>query len=227
MPNTTHESLAAEAAAYLTESAGAVGGFNGIQSEITRQADCLLEWAQKRGVFLTDAYTTGFDKYDTETTEHVVYFGATGSRVIKCTKPGCYGWGHGSNGKYGNHCPATPLFYLQRLELMNQEFPTDLRLDGIAQGKPRFGNAGDLRPYIVTSQRFIEAVNEQSPHPSEPEIESLMLGLGFRLLEDSIYNWIRESDGVIVTDAKVLNFIISHEGIVPVDLIMSKIETHH
>ena len=52
MSNKTHGSLAAEAAAYLANSAKAVSGFNGIQPEIRRQADCLLEWARKRGVFL-------------------------------------------------------------------------------------------------------------------------------------------------------------------------------
>jgi hypothetical protein len=36
---------------------------------------------------------------------------------------------------------------------MNQEFPTDIRLEGIALGKPDRGNEGDLSPYIVTSQR--------------------------------------------------------------------------
>jgi hypothetical protein len=222
MPNTTHESLAAEAIAYLRESAGAVEGFNGIQQEIRRQADCLLVWAQKRGVFLTSSYTAGLVKYDRETTEHAVYFGERGSRVIKCTKPGQYGWAHGSNGKYGNHCHATPLFYLQRLDLMNQEFPTDLRLEGISSGKPEY-EAGDvLRPYIVTSQRYIEIVDDKNPHPSEPEIARFMRGLGFSLLQGSIYNWIRESDGIIVTDAKILNFIISHEGIVPIDLIIGR-----
>jgi hypothetical protein len=47
---------AAEAVAHLTDSAGAMGGFVGIQTEIRRQAECLVEWAKKRGVFLTDSY---------------------------------------------------------------------------------------------------------------------------------------------------------------------------
>jgi len=49
-----------------------------------------------------------------------------------------------------------------------------------------------------------------------------MRKLGFSLLQDSIYNWIRESDGIIVTDAKILNFIVTHEGIVPIDLIIGR-----
>ena len=226
MANNTHEGLAAEAAAYLTSSEGAVGGFGGIQSEIRRQANCLIEWARKRGVLLTDSYpagVAGLEKYERDTTEHVVYFGEPGSRVIKCTMPGRFGWEHGSNGKYGNHCQATPLFYLQRLELMNQEFPTDLRFEGIAFGKPEFGNEGDLSPYIVTSQRFIEREEGKNQHPSEMEIEVFMKKLGFKLIDGSCYNWFRESDGIIVTDTKMFNFINSHAGIVPIDLIIGKI----
>jgi hypothetical protein len=199
-----------------------VGGFNGIQQEIRRQAGCLVTWAQQRDLLLTDAYFLGLQKYERGTLEHDVYFGLKG-RVIKCTKPGAFGRGHGSNGKYGNHCPATPLFYLERLELMNQEFPTtDLCLEGIALGKSEYEDREVLHPYIITSQRYIEIVDERRPHPSEPEIENFMRRLGFSLIQDSCYNWIRESDGIIVTDTKMLNFIISHEGIVPIDLIISR-----
>lgn len=221
MPNQTHGSLAAEAAAYLANNAGAVGRFNGIQQEIRRQAVCLLAWARERGVFLTDSHTAGLEKNERDTIEHVVYLSPSGGRVIKCTKPGKFGYGHGPRGQYGRHPDATPFFYLQRLELMNQEFPTDLRLEGVALGKPNFGNEGDLRPYIVTSQRFIERIDKNRPHPSEQEIEGFMVALGFRLIENSCYNWFRESDGLVVTDTKQLNFIISHEGIVPIDLIIS------
>lgn len=227
MANKTYESLAAEATAFLENSAGAVGGFNGIQSEIRRQADYLLKWAKERGVFLPESFTAGLEKYDRNTTEHVVYFGEPGGRVIKrtkCTKPAKFGWGHGSNGKYGNHCPATPWFYLKRLELMNQEFPTDLRLEGVGLGKSDFGSDGELSAYIVTSQLYIEIADKKSPHPSEPEIERFMLELGFRMLDDSCYNWLRQHDGVVVTDTRMLNFLISQDGIVPIDLIISKIK---
>jgi hypothetical protein len=223
MANQTHGSLAAEAAAYLRGSAGAMGGFNGIQSEIKRQAICLCEWARTRGVLLTDFCTDGLEKWDSETMEHVVYLRHSDRRVVKCTKPGNFGLGHGSEGRYGRHCPATPLFYLERLELMNREFPTDIRVEGIVSGKLEDGTEEDLKPFVVTSQRLIEPADKQCPNPTELEIQGLMLKLGFKLLQDQCYNWVRESDGIVVTDAKMLNFITTDEGIRPIDLIVGKI----
>ena len=224
MAITTYGSLAAEAAAHLAGSAGAVGCFNGIQQKIREQADCLYEWARKRGLLLADFYPAGLpnlEKYQGVTGEHAVYFGAPGNRVIKCTKPGKFGWGHGVNAK---HCAGTPWFYLQRTELMNLVFATDFRLEGIALGRPDFVDGAVLRPYIVISQSFIERIDEKHEHPSEQEIEGFMVELKFRLMKDSHTNWHRESDGIIVTDTREVNFIVSHAGIVPIDLIISKIE---
>ncbi|MDR3561747.1 MAG: hypothetical protein P4N59_09975 [Negativicutes bacterium] len=220
MPNTTHESLAAEAIAYLRESAGAVGGFNGVQQEIIRQANCLYHWAEERGLILTDAFWAGSDKFD-DTREHHVYL-RPDRRIIKCTKPGRFGLGHGAGGRYGNHCDATPLFYLQRLELMNQEFPTDLRFEGMALGTSEYENDGRLYPYIITSQRFIEAADNNKSHPNEEEIEDFMRQLGFSLVQETTTSWVRESDLLVVTDTKMLNFIISDNGIIPIDLIIGR-----
>ena len=222
MANTTHESLAAKAAAYLRDSAKAVDGFCGIQSEIDRQAECLLQWAREHRALLTDLYTEGLEKYNRDTMEHAVFFGSPDRRVIKCTKPGRFGLGHGPKGYYHRHPAATPLFYLQRLELMNQNFLTDLRMEGLALGRHEFGNEGELRPYVITSQRYVEIADEDNPHPTEREVEDFMLALRFNLIPGSCFNWFRESDGLIVTDTKQPNFIISHEGIVPIDLIISK-----
>jgi hypothetical protein len=197
-----------------------VGGCNGIQEEIRRQAACLCEWARERGILLDGSYTDGLKRFEPDTVEHIVYLRQSDRRVVKCTKPGKFGRGHGPKGRYGIHPDATPLFYLQRLELMNREFPTDLRLEGIALG----GNEGALRPYIITSQRLIEPADKANPNPTEQEIECFMRKLGFKLLPDSVYNWIRESDGVriIVTDTKQFNFITTNEGIRPIDLVISK-----
>lgn len=223
MASSTHESLAAEAATHLASSAGAVGCFNGIQQKIREQADCLLEWARERGFLLADFYPSGLEnleKYQGVTGEHAVYFGAPDNRVIKCTKPGKFGWGHGVNAK---HCAATPWFYLQRLDLMNLVFATDFRLQGIALGRPDSEDEGVLRPYIVVSQSFIERIDEKHEHPSEREIADFMVRMKFSLMKDSCTNWHRDADGIIVTDTREVNFIDSPEGIIPIDLIISKI----
>ena len=200
-----------------------MGSFNGIQSEIIKQADCLLRWAQGNNLFFTDHYWDRLDKFDTPTREHKVYLDTIHKRVTKCTKPGKFGEGHGSAGRYGNHCPATPFFYLRRIDLTNQFFRTDLRFEGVALGEPEFGNDKSHLPYTVSSQKFIEASNNQPRHPSEEEIKKYMIRLGFSLLENCETCWIRQSDGIVITDTREDNFINSAEGIVPVDLIISKI----
>jgi hypothetical protein len=146
MANQTHGSLAAQAATHLREIAGAVGGSNGIQSEIKRQADHLLEWAWERGLTLADSYTAGLERIGIDTVEHAAYLNVSDNRVVKCTKPGKFGRGHEAEGKYATHPDATPLFYLERLEFMNQEFPTDIRLAGVGLGNPDYGNREEVRP---------------------------------------------------------------------------------
>lgn len=220
MATSTYGSLAAEAAAFLENSANAVGGFNGIQPEIRRQGAYLVRWAEGRGLLKIDP-CVGLEKYRRDTTEHFVYFGSANNRVIKCTKPGRFGWGHGVNAR---HCAATPLFYLQRLDLMNEVFGSDLRLEGIALGLSEYEPQAGLMPYIVTSQRYIEIADANKPHPSEEEIQHFMESMHFQLMTDCYYNWFRDSDGItiIVTDTRILNFIISHAGIVPIDLVVSR-----
>jgi len=107
--------------------------------------------------------------------------------------------------------------------LTNQLFLTDLRFEGVALGKPTFQPEKPPVPFAVSSQLFIEAADNKSTHPSEYEIKEYMMRLGFSLLENCETNWIRKSDGIVVTDTRVVNFINSDEGIVPIDLIVSKI----
>jgi hypothetical protein len=172
---------------------------------------------------LPDDFTTTLEKREYETTEHEVYFRDSDKRVVKCTYGGSFGIAHGSNGKPRR---ATPLFYLHRLELMNQEFPTDLRLEGITLRKSRSGDENEKRPSIVTSQSWIDAVDENI-HPSDQQIAELMICLEFMRSEDSCYRWFRKSDGIMVSDAKPDNFINSYAGVVPIDLIISKVASEN
>jgi hypothetical protein len=74
----------------------------------------------------------------------------------------------------------------------------------------------------VISQRWIDALDEKSPHPSDKEIADFMVSLGFSRLEDSCYRWRRKSDGLIVFDTKPENFINSPAGVIPIDLLISE-----
>jgi hypothetical protein len=219
MAITTHEGLAAEATAYLGKSASANEGLSGSQKEIRRQADYLVEWALSRGVLLTVAYIADLKRHPGETSEHVVFYRETDNRAVKSTYPGSFGFAIGPNGKTRS---ATPLYYLRRLELMNREFDADLRLEGIVLGRPRFGIEDGDRPSIVVSQGWIEAIDANSPHPSEQEISDYMAKLGFARLEYSTTKWRRESDGIMVFDTKVDNFINSPAGPVPIDLLVGE-----
>ena len=106
---------------------------------------------------------------------------------------------------------------------MNEVFGDDLLLEGVAFGLPPYDCADTKLPYIVISQKWIDAADEKSPEPSELEISNFMQKLGFSRVPDSGFQWYREADKIIVSDAKPLNFIKSHHGVIPIDLQISKI----
>jgi hypothetical protein len=215
MANRENGSLAAEAAAYIAGNEGAVGGVCGIQKDIKRQAEILLKWARQRGVLITNLSCR--DKHEEPSREHEVYLNGSGEeRVVKCTKPSRFGYALGPKGKRARFSDATPLFYLRRIELMNLVFGVDWKLDGIML-------TGDW-PCIVTSQPFIPRAKKNIPHASESEIDAYMRALGFTLLPDSCYNWIRKADMIVVLDTKIANFIPSPHGVVPIDLIIGQVE---
>ena len=219
MATTTHGDLAADAAAYLAKSARTNESLSGSQKEIRRQADSLVEWAQERGVLLTENYIAGLEKHEGVFSEHEVFWRASDNRAVKRTYPGTYGYANGPKGKQRQ---ATPLFYLHRLKLMNKEFGGDLRLEGVTFGKPRTSGDESEKPSIIISQGWIDAVDGKDPHPTEQEIEDFMVALGFSRLDDSCYRWRRETDGVVVFDTKPDNFIRSASGVVPIDLLIGK-----
>ncbi len=75
---------------------------------------------------------------------------------------------------------------------------------------------------MVISQPWIDAANENDPHPTEAEIVAFMESLGFSRLEDSFYGWYNSEKGIRVVDARPDNFINSSQGVVPIDLIISE-----
>lgn len=148
-----------------------------------------------------------------------------GKRVIKRTLAGYYGqipvWREGKL----ERAVASPSEYLDRQALQNEVFASDLRLEGINVSQKPSLVIGEpsSQPSFVISQAFIEAKAEAHPSPSEQQIAAFMKQHGFTPVPGSYFGWIRHSDGVAVVDAKPDNFILSPEGMVPIDLQMARI----
>jgi hypothetical protein len=221
MPTRAQKSLAAAAAAHLAKDENSVESRSGSLGEIARQASALAEWARELKVLLGDDYISGLEKFETPSTEHEVFLWVSDRRVVKCTFPGAFGFVKDTLA--GRTRKATPLSYLCRLELMNEVFGDCLVMEGVALGTPRSGSSTEKRPYLIISQEFIEAEDEGRPEPSEEEIADFMLSLGFNKVDNFDYQWHREHDRIIVCDAKPANFVKSHEGVIPIDLLISKI----
>jgi serine/threonin/tyrosin kinase-like protein len=220
MVNETHGNFAADAAAYLEKSAGAVESLGGNADEIDRQAACLVEWARQRNAFLTDDYFAGLEKHHSTTAEHEVFYRASDNRAVKRTHAGTFGVTNEPKGKQHH---ATPLFYLRRLELMNRIFGSDLRLEGVTFGKSLLIGARGEKPSLIISQPWIDAADENNPHPVETEIAKFMESLGFVPLAGAFFGWRNEEKGITILDARPDNFINSAEGVVPIDLVVSEI----
>lgn len=218
MAETTHESLAKDASAFLAKSSSTAQSLSGSPKEIRRQSDALVEWARLSSVLLEEDYIAGLEKFQARSAEHEVFYRPSDHRAVKRTHPGSYGFAVASNGK---HRAATPMLYLERLLMTNFVFDTDLRLEGVLLDKLAAYDDGFNKPSIVISQEWIDAQDEYSPYPSEQEIRDFMEGLGFCLLPDCLTKW--KKDRVIVSDTREHNFIKSAVGLIPIDLMINEL----
>jgi hypothetical protein len=132
------------------------------------------------------------------------------SFTIKKTHPGTF---VSFPNELGLRRTATPYFFLRRLELTNQVFASDLRLEGVTTGD---------KTSIVISQPWAYPADLRNPLPSSAEIRGFMVSLGFEPVADSPIDWFRKLDGIHVSDARSDNFIKCQEGLVPIDLIISQ-----
>jgi hypothetical protein len=219
MARKAHGDLAADAAAYLARSANPTNRFGGDPKEIDRQAACLVEWARTKNVILTDDYTSGLERHTGVTAEHEVFFRSCDNRAVKRTYPGTFGITDDSKGSQHH---ATPMFYLRRFELMNRVLGADLQLEGVSFGKSLLIGVQDEQPSMVISQPWIRAANPKQPHPTNAEILKFMESVGFTALSGAYYGWHRKSDDVTILDALPDNFIMSTEGVVPIDVVISQ-----
>lgn len=162
----------------------------------------LIQWAKenrKLGGRLPPEFTRGG--------EHQVYFHKGKQRYFKATLPERqlgYGIALGSNSR-----GATPSEYLDRLDLQNQIFNDDIRLERVVL------KSGKL--IIVTSQPFIKGVA-----PSQAALDELMTGKGYEKLADGAYY--DERVGLLIFDLFPRNAIQTANGIIfPIDPVIQRV----
>ena len=104
---------------------------------------------------------------------------------------------------------ATPSEYLDRLNLQNQIFNDDIRLERIVANKGK--------PIIITAQPFIKGGS-----PTQVALDELMLGKGYEKLADGAYY--DERAGLLVFDLFPRNAIQTTDGVVyPIDPVIQRI----
>ena len=104
---------------------------------------------------------------------------------------------------------ATPSEYLDRLDLQNQIFNDDIRLERVVL---RNG-----KPIIVTSQPFIKGVA-----PSQIALDELMTGKGYEKLADGAYY--DEDVGLLIFDLFPRNAIQTANGVIfPIDPVIQRV----
>jgi len=157
-----------------------------------------------------------------EGAEHLVERSADGTRVIKHTK----GFGatfSGTDAPLGSFAglrEATPQEYAARVQLSNQVFGDDARIEGVSKAG---GNVG-----LAVSQTYVGGTK-----PKQAEIDSYLQSKGFKKVKaDNLVNdyigdktWYHPKDGIIIADTKPDNFKKTKAGkLVAVDVIAARAE---
>jgi hypothetical protein len=163
----------------------------------------LIRWAKENGKLGGRRLPPEFGRGG----EHLVYFQKRTQRYLKATlleRQLGYGIALGSLSR-----GATPSEYLDRLDLQNQIFDDDIRLERIVLKSGR--------PIILTSQPFINGgVTTASA------VDELMLGKGYEKLTDGAYYSGR--DGLLMFDLFPRNAIQAADGqIYPIDPVIQRI----
>ena len=213
-----NEGLARDAAEFVRRGGAPDVGERPAPGEIERQSTRLVEWARARGLILPADFFAGLKKHTGTTAEHEVFYRPADQRAIKRTYAGSFGV---SPRAYGPGIGASPDFYLRRMDLMNRVFDSGIRLEGVSMGRSLLTGKGE-EPSVVVSQPWHEAANIDAPHPTAAQISEFMRGEGFEALPKSYFGWWRASDGVRVLDARDDNFILSRNGVVPIDLVLDQ-----
>ncbi|HEV7406461.1 MAG TPA: hypothetical protein VGO11_26155 [Chthoniobacteraceae bacterium] len=214
------------AARFIREGAGADASVASHEVRQRAEQEEVIRWIQEgHGRLLPDEDLAEWLTLSDKTSEHKVLTHLSPKRVLKVTWPGFYGQiPVYEDGKLlrVNACPSD---YLERQALQIEVFAGDLTLEGVnISDKPSMViNEPAGQPSFVVSQEFVEAADVRDPNPSTQQIASFMAEHGFEAIPGSYFGWLRRKDGVAVVDAKCDNFILSPEGVVPIDLQMMRV----
>jgi hypothetical protein len=170
------------------------GGLFG-STQLAAECEALRQWAESTGCLRsfeeTDRPADAFGY------EHEVWFPSSGEPsglVIKATYGNCFG--HLPDGS-----EASPIGYLERLRLCNEELGDQIRLLGVEETRP-----GVIR--VITSQPAIEG------HPAEAdEVLQFFTESGFekrRLGANTV--WFRPLDGLVASDTHGGNVLRTASG---------------
>ncbi len=108
---------------------------------------------------------------------------------------------------------VTPLHYLERWHLANVAFGDCAELIAViptVEGER-----------IVMQQPFVPAANAGSPNPDQRDINRWLRAAGFEYQSGA---WVRQEDGLVMVDTHEGNFILSPEGLRPVDVELYRLE---
>ena len=213
----------ASATDFLRRSEGADRGGAEDSQRNRNEQQRIEEWARAQGRLIDEREFDSLTLISNSTSEHEVWFRESDQRAVKRTWPGFFGqvpvW---KNGKLDRE-PATPARYLERQRLQNEIFDGEVVLEGVCvSSKPSMiiGEASG-QPAFVISQPFIKAASREAATPSESQIAAFLAAHGFDSVPGSYFGWQRVADGVVILDARRDNFILSDEGVIPIDLQMA------
>ena len=110
----------------------------------------------------------------------------------------------------------TELTYLTSWHLANQVFGDNVEFIGVIESSRGL--------VLINAQPELEAADAERPHPSKAEICEWLRKAGFNYQSGA---WVRDFDGVVLSDEHEGNFIATAEGIRPIDLHLRQLPGQH
>lgn len=198
-----------ESALRFARSGQSTGGARG-KSVRTAQLNLLIEWCSIHGKALAHDFLIWYSHVGSGG-EHTVYRNKKSNLAIKVTYPNAFG-----HSVWADRSPATPVEYLERLNLHNVLFGDTIQICGLI--------LAENHVQIVTTQPWIEA-HEDNPIPEGAEIDAFFSDEGFQRVDIGTATpfYFDYASGILIGDARDENFIRSTDGeIIPIDLVIGK-----